>query len=264
MCEKSAGVFRVLLLPGSVLPAELAYRALVEALGAGTKPVLKELEVYREAEPPQSYSLDDEAVGVLREADERGWTRFHLVGYSGGGAAALAFAARFPDRLWSLALLEPAWAGRWDLSPTEQALWHRYDELRASPPDQFMAAFMRLGVKPDVELPSPPPGEPPLWMAKRPAGIDAFIRTFETYDLDQDALRRFHRPVYFALGGLSNPDQYGEIAERLSTVFPDFTLEVFADRHHFDPPHRIEPDRLVTSLKTLWSRSEQQESASHP
>jgi pimeloyl-ACP methyl ester carboxylesterase len=240
----------------------LAYGVLVESLGGGAEPVLKDLEVYREAEPAPSYSLDDEAVGVLRTADERGWSRFHLVGYSGGGAAALAVAARFPDRLSSLALLEPTWAGRWDLSPTEQALWHRYEELQGLPPDQFMAAFMRLGVKSGVELRPPPPGEPPPWMAKRPAGIRAFMRTFEIYDLDREALRAFRRPVYFALGGLSNPDQYGEIAERLSTVFSDFTLEVFEERHHFDPPHRIEPDRLARSLKTLWVRSEQDESAS--
>ena len=245
-----------------MLPAELAYGALVEALGADAEAVLKELEVYREAEPPPSYSLDDEAVGVLREADERGWSRFHLVGYSGGGAAALAFAARFPDRLWSLALLEPAWAGRWDLSPTEQALWDSYDELEALPPDQFMGAFMRLGVKPGVELPSPPPGEAPPWMAKRPAGIRAFMLTFASYDLDREALRRFRRPVYYALGGRSNPDQYGEIAERLGTVFSDFTLEVFAERHHFDPPHRIEPDRLARALKTFWSLGEQHENGS--
>jgi pimeloyl-ACP methyl ester carboxylesterase len=245
-----------------VLPAELAYGALVEALGADAEAVLKELEVYREGEPPPRYSLDDEAVGVLREADERGWSRFHLVGYSGGGAAALAFAARFPDRLWSLALLEPAWAGRWDLSPTEQALWDSYDELEALPPDQFMGAFMRLGVKPGVELPSPPPGEAPPWMAKRPAGIRAFMLTFASYDLDREALRRFRRPVYYALGGRSNPDQYGEIAERLGTVFSDFTLEVFAERHHFDPPHRIEPDRLARALKTFWSLGEQHENGS--
>ena len=40
-----------------------------------------------------------------------------------------------------------------------------------------------------------------------------------------------------------------EIATRLGTVFPDFELEVFDDRHHFDPPHRIEPARLATSLR---------------
>jgi hypothetical protein len=39
-------------------------------------------------------------------------------------------------------------------------------------------------------------------------------------------------------------------------VFPDFELEVFAERHHFDPPHRIEPERLANSLMTLWRRAE--------
>jgi hypothetical protein len=39
------------------------------------------------------------------------------------------------------------------------------------------------------------------------------------------------RAVFFVLGGLINPDDYGEVAERLSTVFPDFRLEVFPDRH---------------------------------
>ena len=93
-------------------------------------------------------------------------------------------------------------------------------------------------------------------MAKRPAGIHPFMQTFETYDLDRDKLARFDRPVYYALGGLSSPDQFGAIATRLSRVFPDFQLEVFDDRHHFDPPHRIEPQRLADSLKALWRRAD--------
>lgn len=60
---------------------------------------------------------------MLREADSRGWDRFHAVGYSGGGAVALVLAARHPDRLASLALIEPAWAGAWDRSAEEQAFW---------------------------------------------------------------------------------------------------------------------------------------------
>jgi hypothetical protein len=63
------------------------------------------------------------------------------------------------------------------------------------------------------------------------------------------------------LGGLSNPDYFGEIAKRLARVFPDFELEVFDDRHHFDPPHRIEPDRLARSLRALWRRAEGLEQA---
>jgi pimeloyl-ACP methyl ester carboxylesterase len=253
--------FRVILLPGSVLPGELAYGPLVAALGSVTDAVVKELEVYATPEAPLDYTLDHEVGGVLREADQRSWERFHLVGYSGGGAAALAFAARHSERLASLALLEPAWAGRWDLSPPERALWLEYDRLEALPPDQFMRAFMRLNVKPGVELPPPPPGNPPPWMAKRPGGIGAFMKTFKTYELDRDALARFDRPVCFALGGLSNPDQYEEIATRLSHVFPDFELEVFDERHHFDPPHRIEPERLADSLKAFWRRADPAEPA---
>jgi pimeloyl-ACP methyl ester carboxylesterase len=249
--------FRVILLPGSVLPGELAYGSLVAALGSVTHAVVKELEVYATPEAPPDYTLDLEVGGVLRDADELGWERFSLVGYSGGGAAALAFAARHPQRLASLALLEPAWAGRWDLSPAEQALWREYDLLDALPPDQFMRTFMRLNVKPEVELPPPRPGDPPPWMAKRPGGIRAFMETFKTYELDRDALTRFDRPVYFALGGLSNPDQFGAIATRLNRVFPDFELEVFEQRHHFDPPHRIEPERLADSLRALWRRADQ-------
>jgi hypothetical protein len=93
-------------------------------------------------------------------------------------------------------------------------------------------------------------------MAKRPAGIQAFLHAFETDELDLEALRRFDRPVYFALGGRSHPDYYAEMANRLADVFPDFTLETFAERHHFDPPHRIEPDKVARSLLALWERAE--------
>jgi hypothetical protein len=93
-------------------------------------------------------------------------------------------------------------------------------------------------------------------MARRPAGVRAFIDAFDSAKLDIGALRAFARPVYFALGGRSNPDYYGRMAERLNQIFPDFTLETFPERHHFDPPHRIEPDRLADSLLALWRRAE--------
>jgi pimeloyl-ACP methyl ester carboxylesterase len=248
----------MVMLPGIVLPAGPAYGALISALGSDVEALAKDLEVYATLEPPTDYGLDTEVAGVLREVDARGWEHFHLVGYSGGGAASLALASSRPERLASLALLEPAWAGRWDLSPAEQAVWVEYDCLAALPPDQLMPAFVRFGLRPGVAVPAPPPGDPPPWMASRPRGIRAIIRAFEQGNLDRESLRRFDRPVYFALGALSNPDHYEEIATRLSGVFPDFALEVFEDRHHFDPPHRIEPERLARSLHALWRRAERQ------
>jgi pimeloyl-ACP methyl ester carboxylesterase len=245
---------RAILLPGAVLPAELAYASLIAALGPDVEAVAKDLELYASSEPQEDYSLEIEVEGLLRAADALGWETFHLVGYSGGGAASLAFAAVRPERLASLALLEPAWAGRWDQSPVEKALWLEFDRLDVLAGEDFMDAFVRLAVRPGVDVPTPP-RDPPPWMAKRPAGIRAILRAFTKYDIDRDALDRFTRPVYYALGALSNPAQYREIADRLGRVFPDFELEVFEDRHHFDPPHRVEPDRLARSLKAVWERA---------
>jgi pimeloyl-ACP methyl ester carboxylesterase len=244
------------MLPGIILPAGPAYGALIPALGSDVEALAKDLDVYATPEPPASYGLDTEVAGVLREVDARGWERFHLVGYSGGGAASLALASARPERLASLALLEPAWAGRWDLSPAEQEVWVEYERLAALPPAQLIPAFAQFGLRPGVAVPAPPPGDPPPWMASRPAGIRAILRAFEQGDLDRESLRRFDRPVYFALGALSNPDQYEEIATRLSGVFPDFELDVYEERHHFAPPHRPEPARLARSLQAHWRRAE--------
>ena len=189
---------RVILLPGSVLPAQPAYGALLEALGPDVQAIAKDLELYADSAPP------------------------------------------------------PGW------SPAHADLWKQYDQLDALPPEQFMPAFMRPGVKPDVVLPPPPPGPPPLWMAKRPAGLRAFVETFKSYDLDRARLAAFTKPVLFVLGGLSNPGDYADNAERLARVFTDFRLEVFPERHHFDPPHRIEPDRVAALLREHWQRAEGQ------
>jgi pimeloyl-ACP methyl ester carboxylesterase len=247
---------QAILLPGAVLPADLAYGALLKALGEDVEAVAKELEVYAGEEPPSGYALGVEVEGVLRTAEAAGFDRFHVVGYSAGGASSLAFAAEYPERLRSLALLEPAWAGNERLDPAEEAAAREADRIAALPPGELMSAFVRAQLAPGVEPPPPPPGPPPPWMAKRPAGIEAIMHAFSAGDLDLDALRRFQPPVHFALGALSNPDYYGKMAERLADVFPDFTLEVFEGRHHFDPPHRVEPDRLASSLRGLWARAE--------
>ncbi|MGH3053168.1 MAG: alpha/beta fold hydrolase, partial [Gaiellaceae bacterium] len=132
-----------------------------------------------------------------------------------------------------------------------------YERLEALPDEKVMAAFISLNLKSGAPPPPPPSGEQPAWMAFRPAGIRAFIRALRTFDLDRATLERFEQPVYYALGRLSNPVEYAESAERLRRTFPDFELEVFEERHHFDPPHRIEPERLATSLRALWRRAEQ-------
>jgi hypothetical protein len=59
---------RVVLLPGSVLPAEPAYSALLQALGDRVDAVAKDLEVYATDQPPPDFGLEREVDGILREA----------------------------------------------------------------------------------------------------------------------------------------------------------------------------------------------------
>ena len=238
------------MLPGSILPAEPAYAALLDVLGDGVDAVAKDLELYAGDEPPPGYGLALELEGIAHAADAHGFGRFHLVGYSGGGAVALAFAAAHGERLLSLALLEPAWAGN-TRTPQEDALDERLRALADLPEEERMAEFTRLQLEP----PPRPDGPPPPWMAKRPAGVRGLIRAFDEADLDLAALRRFSQPVLFVLGGRSNPDYFAQMAGRLADVFPDFSVETFPERHHFDPPHRVEPERLAGLLLGLWLRA---------
>jgi pimeloyl-ACP methyl ester carboxylesterase len=246
---------RVILLPGGVLPAQLAYADLIAALGSDVEAIAKELEMYAGPEPPPGYTLDSEVAGIIRTADDAGFDRFHLVGYSGGGAASLAFVAAHPERLLSLALIEPAWLGNEGLDAQEQAVWREFERIMDLPPDQMMPAFVATQLAPGVEPPPPPPGPRPPWMATRPAGLRTFLKVFLSSNLDLERLRAFTKPVLFVVGGRSNPDYYGREAERASKVFPDFALEVFPERHHFDPPHRIEPKRTAAVLRNLWARA---------
>jgi pimeloyl-ACP methyl ester carboxylesterase len=248
-------VHQVVLLPGGVVPAEPAYAALLAALGSDVDARPKDLEVYAGDAPPVDYSIATEVAGIGRVADEAGFDVFHLVGYSGGGAMSLGFAAARPERLLSLALMEPAFAGWQRMTDAERTHFEQFRPLLDMGPEMF-PAFQRLQLAAGVEPPAPPPGAPPPWMAKRPAGLRALLQAFLTSDLDLDALRGFDRPVWFAVGGRSNPDYFALMAERLAGVFPDFTIERFPERHHFDPPHRIEPARVADSLRRLWRRAE--------
>lgn len=99
---------QVVCIPGGVAPAAQRYAPLVAEAGAAADFHFKDLEVYNEATPPADFSVEHEVEAIDRLADSRGLTRFHLVGYSGGGFISLAYAGTRPERLISLALFEAA------------------------------------------------------------------------------------------------------------------------------------------------------------
>ncbi len=244
----------VLFVPGGVTPGDISYGPLLRVLGDQIHPIIKELEVYAADTPPAGYALDTEVEGIRRAADAAEAKRFHLVGYSGGGAFSLAFTAKYPERLNSLALIEPAWPG--DHVPEDAADEAELARLMTLPPAEQMSAFIRWHFRPGIQPPPnpTPPGPPPPWMAKRPAGLQAISRVFSSSHIDQERFRLMDRPVYFALGSLSTR-YFDRAAHRLAMFFPNFKIEEYEGRSHFDPPHRAEPERFARALHDLWARA---------
>jgi pimeloyl-ACP methyl ester carboxylesterase len=243
---------QAVLLPGIVLPAALAYADLMTSLGERADVRAKELEIYADDAPPADYSLEQEVTAALAEARDAGFERFHLVGYSAGGAIAATLAARHPGRLLSLALLEPAWLGNEEMEQEESAVWAQFRTVEELPFEEMMSRFVGLQLAPGVAPPPAPPGPPPPWMAKRPAAIAAILARFRSGELSATAFEHFEPPVLFVLGGRSNPDLYGAMARRAERWFPNYELEAFPERHHFDPPHRAEPERMADRLLAHW------------
>jgi pimeloyl-ACP methyl ester carboxylesterase len=249
----------VILVPGGVMPAALSYAPLVNVIKEQARLVAKDLELYSTAAPPGNYGLKLEVEGIERAADAAGFETFHLVGYSAGGASSLAFAAKDPERLRSLTLIEPAWIGNDGWTPEDVADYAELDRVMALPDLEQMRAFARWQMRPGLEPPQLPvlAGPPPAWMALRPAGLKAVARAFKSYHLDRQRFCTFQEPVYYAFGSLSRPF-YERNARTLASLFPNFRTEVYEGRSHYDPPHRAEPERFARAVLELWAVREAQ------
>lgn len=242
--------------PGAGTPAAIVYGKILAVIRDEVQPVLKDLEVYAGDRPPANYGLELEVEGIRRAADTADVKAFHLVGASAGGLFSLAFAAKYPERLMSLALMEPVSMDRENWSPEERAGYSEIERIPDLPPDQRVPALTRLLMPPGVKMPPAPPAPPPAWMANRPAGLEAIFKSWRGYSLDLERFRRFQQPVYLAIGSLSPPWVAQIPAKRLARVFPNIRVEVYEGRHHLDPPPSAEPERMARALRELWAKSE--------
>jgi len=242
----------VVFLPGILMPAPLRYAALIEAVGPDVRALTKELEVYRGPTPPDGYTLETELDGIDRFADAQGLERFHLYGHSGGGAVSLAYVARDPSRVISLALDEPAT----DYSAESfRAIRDDFVAMSKQGDGEFIADFGRSMMKSGAEPPPRPPGPPPDWMANRPAGVRAFVRALAEATVDLERFRDFTRPVYYSFGSLSNTT-WAEMPLRLEKLFGDFHAEEYEGASHPFTSHIKEPARVAGVLKEMWGRAE--------
>jgi pimeloyl-ACP methyl ester carboxylesterase len=131
---------------------------LIGDLGADARAYTKELELYTLSLPPDDYATADELDGLSRWARRAGLDRFHLYSHSGGGAVGLAFTAAHPERVLSLTLHEAAFDFS-DEMRADLAEHRQLQRMMLEDPQQAMARFMRLELKPGIEF--APRREPP-------------------------------------------------------------------------------------------------------
>ncbi len=245
----------VAFLPGAFKPAASSYGRVLRLIEGRVVSLLKDLELCAAGLEPAGYSLALEVEGLARAADRAGFRAFHLVGYSAGGAVALAFVAAHPARARSLCLVEPSLVGRGVLAPDSPADLLARERVLSLPASQRLQAFIPLTVGPQATLATAHPRPPAALAARQGAALLAFERARVAYEPELERLREFGRPVHVAVGSLSHP-RFARMAASLARLFPDVRVEVYPGRHHFDPPHRSEPARFAAALQDLWRRAE--------
>ncbi|MBI2867454.1 MAG: alpha/beta hydrolase [Chloroflexi bacterium] len=240
--------------PDAVTPAAITFGPLQRVLTEGPTPLLKELEVYTSDPPgPPGYSVEQEVEGLLCFADNAGARRFHLFGSSFGAYICLAFIVSYPERVRSLALIEPASINEHSETPEGREHRLRVERCMELPEqDRLPAMLPFLLRRPDAV---PPVADPPPWMTVRGLGMKAIIQAEKRYKLDRPRLSRFRKPVYLALGSESHPS-FAELIDDLARRFPNAVVEVYEGRSHLDPPHRAEPERFAEALRRLWAEAE--------
>ena len=250
--------WRVILLPGGVLPAEPAYKNLLAELGGDVDARTKDLEVYAADRPPPDFSLDTEIGGITGVADTAGFDRFHLVGYSGGGASSLAFTAAYPDRVLSLALLEPAWAGNEELSPAGSGSTAGLSVAARSAAAGIHGELRPLSARARRET-AASTGWPAASLDGQTAG-----RTGGVHRRLRQGASRSGAPAEFQAAGLlrsRRPQQSGLLRADGRAARPRlsrFHARDLPGAPPLRPAHRIEPAKVADSLRRLWLRADPQ------
>ena len=179
-----------------------------------------------ETDATHDHSLEDEAddvVSVIRRIGEP----VFLLGHSYGAHAALAAAAKIPDRVSKLVLYEPAWPQFLD-----PEIFARLEELAAAGSwDRFAITFFHDGLSvPMRDLEEV--RSSPLWapiLADAPASVGD-LRALATYEFDLERFRNLNVPVMLQIGTESARHLYA--TDALAAVLPDVRIQLLPGQAH--------------------------------
>lgn len=222
--------------------AERSTQFVAEILAGRAEIAPKSLEVWK-ADTPVDYGLASEVDGVRGLAQDRGWSSYHLVGFSAGATVVLAavLRGRLPAR--SLTVIEPATIGDDDWSDGEAVWRRRIAEIFALPLAAVHRAFTEQMLPPGAEVP-PSEGSPD----ERSFLLQDAIRNT---GFSSGELKAISQSVLVVTGGASHP-RFAAVAQRLGEVLPDARLIDFPTCSHLRSPQRNEPEAFSAALIELW------------
>jgi pimeloyl-ACP methyl ester carboxylesterase len=265
--ELPAGRFRVLEWPGSGRPVVFlhgltavadVWGATVEALGAGAPPcVAIDQRGHGQSHPStMNYSINAYVADATSFIRMGKLDRPHLVGHSMGGRVAMVLAARHPELIRSVAIVEigpEQWKANWEQSVAafaemphsfaDEAAALAFAGSRVSNSPVGTGAFLsRLREEPDGSF---------RWRAD----IDALAKTVQSqrsrnHWSDWEALQP---PALFVRGETSH-----EVRQRIATAMrrrnPAVKFVELEGVSHNVP--LIAPERLAIALRAFWAESQ--------
>ncbi|MEA2615189.1 MAG: hypothetical protein QOE72_972 [Chloroflexota bacterium] len=234
--------------------ARSTFRRVLDVLDAPIDALFKDMEVTSGDGPQLDWTLQMEVEALQAVTGRAAPGPFHLVGYSGGAAVALAFVASHGDRVRTLTLIEPPWVGNDSWSTSEAAFWEAYDRAMAlTDAEAALEAFAVVMRGPGVPGPSILPRDP-----RQVALLRSRLRIvgvgYRRAVLDRSALGSFNRPVYLPVGGRSTP-RMAAAAALLVGCFPNAQIEMYDDCDHFDLM-RTPVKRMALALASLWAQGD--------
>ena len=242
----------VVWLAGAGAPPEESFRDCIEAIGSRVTSMPKPLELFESEWPMGAYSFEVELDGVLRVMNDAGIERAHLVGYSGGGGVAMAFALEHPERVRSLAVDEPVIGHQLGVDD-EERFWADLDSAL-----EREGLDATLGVVAATNAPDAPPPEfaqpAPVWLSSRIAGTPLLARAAREHTVLRDDLARIQCPVYAAYGSGTRTAFKGW-CEQIAAAVPRGASECYDGCDHFRPAHQVQPTKFAEALLGLWEKS---------
>lgn len=187
----------------------------------------------------------DQAVWVEETFRSLGLGRVHTVGHSFGAATAAVHVLHYPERVATLALLEPAFVLCWP--PPAAFVWATISVLPGpgSWREHALAALGGVQVQ-DVRARSPI-GE------MISAGVQHFASALPTpRPLSRTQLQQLTMPTYVAIA--ARRSQTGRRAVARATTLPDVTVDVWPATTH-SLPMQV-PRELAQRLDSFWGRAE--------